>query len=68
LASCHCAKKTQEWLRTRNINCVPKRVNPPNLPQAQPIENFWGMLSHLVYADGWEAYSEKQSPLMLPKS
>jgi len=60
LASCHYAKKTQEWLQTRNINFVPKRANPPNLPQARPIENFWGMLSHLVYADGWEANSEKQ--------
>jgi len=49
---------------TKNINCVPKRANLPNLPQAQPIEIFWGILK---YADGWEANSEKQLRMCINK-
>ena len=31
-----------------------------NVPQARPIKNFWGWLSHKVYENGWEATSEDQ--------
>jgi len=39
---------------------VPKDINPPNIPQARPIENFWGDLQHKVFEDGWEAKTERQ--------
>jgi hypothetical protein len=48
-ASCHYVKKTLECLEQKNINIVPKAVNPPNLPQAKLIENFWTLLL-AVYA------------------
>lgn len=60
LASCHYAKKTTDWLKSKKINFVPKEDNPPNVPQARPIENFWALLSRLVYENGWEAKSENQ--------
>ena len=38
-----------------SFNYVAKENNPPNVPQARPIENFWSILSSKVYANGWEA-------------
>ena len=29
--------------------------NPPNLPEARPIEDFWGILKGLVYKNNWQA-------------
>ena len=43
-----------------NINFVAKNINPPNIPQARPIENFWGCLVQKVYEGGWEAATEEQ--------
>ena len=43
-----------------NVNFVEKRLNPPNIPQARPIENFWGCLAQKVYEGGWEAKTEQQ--------
>lgn len=60
LASCHYSKKTVEWLNGQNIPFVPKEDNPPNVPQARPIENFWALLTRLVYDGGWEAENELQ--------
>jgi hypothetical protein len=57
LASAHYAVETQALLHNLNINFVPKQDNPPNLPQARPIENVWGMLKAIVYDKGWEAKS-----------
>ena len=37
-----------------------KDINPPNVPQARPIENFWGCLVQKVYEGGWEAKTEQQ--------
>lgn len=28
--------------------------NPPNVPKARPIEDFWAILSRAVYDNGWE--------------
>ncbi len=42
-----------------NVKCVPKDINPPNVPQAPPIENFWGWLAQQVYEEGWEAKTEQ---------
>lgn len=60
LASCHYAKKTLEWLNTKNIPFVPKYANPPNVPKARPIEDFWGLLCQKVYEHGWEAKSTEE--------
>lgn len=60
LASCHYARITQDWLRQQNIPCVPREDNPPNVPQARPIEEFWALLGRKVYDGGWEAENEEQ--------
>ena len=39
---------------------MPKDINPPNIPQARPIENFWGCFAQKVYERGWEAKTEQQ--------
>jgi hypothetical protein len=54
LASAHFAATTVAWM-DQNVNYVPKRLNPPNVPQARPIEKFWGCLAQKVYEGGWEA-------------
>ena len=41
LASSHNADSVVRWIN-ENINYVGKDINPPNVPQARPIENFWG--------------------------
>ena len=43
-----------------NVNVVPKRLNPPNVSQARPIENVWVSLAQQVYEKGWEANTEQQ--------
>lgn len=37
----HYSKLTVAWM-DENVKFVSKRFKPPNVPQAQPIENFWG--------------------------
>lgn len=59
LASCHYARITRDWLAAHNIPFVPKEDNPPNIPQARPIETFWSLLSRKVYDNGWEAADEQ---------
>lgn len=60
LASCHYARTTRTWLEAQNIPFVPKADNPPNVPQARPIEDFWGLLTRKIYDNGWEAQNEAQ--------
>lgn len=59
LARAHTAKASIEWMKA-NVNFVPVEVNPPNVPQARPIEDFWGCLSQKVYEGGWEAQTSDQ--------
>ena len=33
---------------------------PPNVPQARPIENLWGILAQKVYEGGWEATTQQE--------
>jgi hypothetical protein len=51
---------SRNWLEEHRIPFVPRNDNPPNLPQARPIENFWALLSGRVYINGWEAQNEQQ--------
>lgn len=60
LASSNYAKTNINWLVTENINFKHKIANPPNVPKARPIEDFWTPLSKDVYKEGWEAQSYKQ--------
>ena len=39
LASAHYSKATTDWME-KYVNYIPKNLNPPNVPQARPIENF----------------------------
>ena len=59
-ASSHYAKKTLTFLESQNIPYVPKDRNPTNLPQCRPIEDFFGLLSSMVYKDNWKAKNTKQ--------
>jgi transposase len=59
LASAHYSKATQDWME-QNVNFVAKTANPPNVPQARPVENFWGCLVQKVYEGGWQATTEDQ--------
>ena len=43
-----------------NVKLVSKEINPPNVPQARPIENFWGYLAHKVYKGGCETKTKEQ--------
>jgi transposase len=60
LASCHYAKATLDWLTANKIRFVRKTDNPPNVPQARPIESYWAILSQAVYENGWEATTAQQ--------
>ena len=43
-----------------NVKLVHKEINPANVPQARPIENFWDCLTQKVYEGGWETKTEQQ--------
>ena len=60
LAGYHYSKQTVAWM-DENVKFVSKDITPPNVPQARPIENFWGYLAPKVYEGGWEAETEHSS-------
>jgi hypothetical protein len=66
LASSHYSNQTVTWMNDF-VNFVPKRLNPPNVPQARPIENFWRCLAKRVYEGGWETKSEKELIMHIEK-
>jgi hypothetical protein len=39
------------------VNFVPRSWNPANLPQARPVEDFWGLLKSKVNENDWAAKS-----------
>ena len=57
-ASPHYSKENIKWM-DENLNYVSKDNNPPNVPQARPIETFWAILEQKVYANGWQAKTEQ---------
>ena len=44
LASSHYADICTSFLKEKNINFVEKSKNPPNVPQARPIEKFCAIM------------------------
>jgi transposase len=55
LASSHYSQQVQSFLANHGIKCVKRAQNPPNVPQARPIETVWSLLKQKVYEGGWEA-------------
>lgn len=55
LASSHYASSVQNYLKEAKVPVVPKNMNPANLPQVRPIEDFWANLKAEVYRDDWRA-------------
>ena len=43
-----------------NLHFVERTSNPPNVPQARPIENLWGILAQKVYEGGWKARTQQE--------
>lgn len=75
LASCHYSKTVEEWYQQNNIYYVPKAANPPNCPDARPIEKFWAILKGKLRKSKREAKSVenfkvlyKNQPKMSQKS
>jgi hypothetical protein len=60
LASSHYSNQVQQFLQTNNVNYVRRHQNPPNVPQARPIESLWSLLEQKVYEGAWEAKSLDQ--------
>ena len=58
LASSHYSKDSLNWM-DQYVYYVDKESNPPNVPQARPIENFWGHLAQKVYERDWQASTEQ---------
>ena len=48
------------WRVLTKSQICSKHLNPPNVPQARPIENFRGCLAQKVYEGGWEAKTEQR--------
>ena len=55
LASSHYAKSVTSYLTEQKINFVQKKDNPPSLPEARAIEDFWSILKGKVYKNNWQA-------------
>ena len=52
LATAHYARATATLLTEAEVPTVTREMNPPNLPQLRPIEDFWGFPKQQVYRGG----------------
>lgn len=59
LASSHYAKDVLNWFQDKNVNFVPKDMNPPNCPQLRPVERYWANIKRILRKDGVAAKSAK---------
>ena len=51
LARAHYSKEVLTYFDETSVPIVPivpKTINPPNIPQGRPIEDFWGVLVQLT--------------------
>lgn len=55
LATSHYSRKVQEYLKSKNVEYVPKERNIANCPELRPIEDFWSEIKRAVYANCWQA-------------
>jgi transposase len=54
LATAHYGTITQEILQHNHVPYVSRQDNPPNVPQARPIETVWTQLERKVFENNWE--------------
>ena len=59
LARAHYSKESVAWMN-ENVYFVDETTNSPNVPQARPTENLWGILAQKVYEGGWEAKTQQE--------
>ena len=59
LAPAHYSGDTIAWM-DKHVHYVAIDINPTNVPQERPIENFWGCLAQKVYEGGWQATTEQE--------
>jgi hypothetical protein len=59
LANAHYSGASIAWMNDY-VEYEAKEDNPPSVPQARSIENFWSCLSQKIYDDGWEAKTQQQ--------
>ena len=43
-----------------NLPFVNITTNPPNVPQARPKGNLWGILAQEIYEGGWKATTQQE--------
>ena len=43
-----------------NLPFIDNATNPPNVPQARPKENLWGILAQEIYEGGWKAITKQE--------
>ena len=55
LAKAYYSSVVQERLNEKSVPFVSRIDNPPNVPQARPIETVWTILERKVYENNWEA-------------
>ena len=60
LANAYYARKVQAFSTAHRINYVKRERNPPNVPQARPIETIWTRLEQRIYENNWEAQNIDQ--------
>jgi hypothetical protein len=49
LATAHYQKDVLAALQEYGIEVVPRKKNPPNLPQARPIERYWALVKQIYH-------------------
>lgn len=59
-ASSHYAGGPIKFLQQNNVKFMPKVLNPTNIPQCRPIEDFFGIMVDKVYKKGWKAENLQQ--------
>ena len=60
LARAHYSKEVLTYVDEASVPIIPKTINPLNIAQGRPIEDFWGVLVQLIYEHNWEAKTTKQ--------
>ena len=60
LATAHYSQEVQTCLNDHGISYIQRRKNPPNVPQARPIEEIWSLLEQKIYVNNWQAQNLDQ--------
>jgi len=57
LATSHYAHTVTKYLDNQKVSYLPKLLNPANMPEVRPVEDFWAILKREVYKNGWSTKS-----------